>query len=239
MRALNFARRNLKEIIRDPLSIIFALLLPVFLLFIFQQFDIPSSAYKIENFTPGIIIFGFSFITLFTATLVAKDRSTCLIARLCASPMKARDYMSGYILSLLPIVLLQNILFFITALILGLDASINILFAILVSLPISILFILLGILIGSFTTEKSSSGVSSIVVQLVAFTSGMYFSSDMIGKGFDLVCKALPFSACLDIIKGVLLSSPEGLLIKIATFAFYILLIGTITSALFVKKLRQ
>jgi hypothetical protein len=35
MRIINFAKRNFKEIIRDPLSIIFAILLPLFLLFIF------------------------------------------------------------------------------------------------------------------------------------------------------------------------------------------------------------
>ncbi|HCH28965.1 MAG TPA: ABC transporter permease, partial [Ruminococcaceae bacterium] len=70
MRTLNFAKRNFKEIIRDPLSIIFSVVLPLFLLWIFQQFKIPSENYKLQNFTPGIIVFGFSFITLFTATLV-------------------------------------------------------------------------------------------------------------------------------------------------------------------------
>ena len=81
MRVLNFAKRNFKEIVRDPLSLIFAIILPLFLLFIFQQINIPSESYNIENFTPGIVIFGFSFITLFTATLVAKDRSTSLLIR--------------------------------------------------------------------------------------------------------------------------------------------------------------
>lgn len=81
MRMLNFANRNLKEIIRDPLSIIFAILLPLFLLFIFQQFEIPNEVYQIENFTPGIVVFSFSFITLFTAMLVAKDRGTSLLTR--------------------------------------------------------------------------------------------------------------------------------------------------------------
>ena len=73
-RTLNFAKRNFKEIIRDPLSIIFAIILPLFLLFIFQQFNIPNDTYKLENFTPSIIIFSFSFITLFVSTLIAKDK---------------------------------------------------------------------------------------------------------------------------------------------------------------------
>lgn len=237
MRSLNFAKRNFKEIIRDPLSIIFAILLPLFLLIIFQQFKIPNEVYSIENFTPGIIIFSFSFITLFTATLVAKDRSTSLITRLCASPMKIKDYILGYTFSVLPVVILQNILFFITALILGLKFNVNIIFASIVSLPISILFILIGILIGCITTDKSSSGVSSIIVQLAAFTSGMYFSSDMIGKGFDIVCKILPFSHCLNIIKGILIHDYNNLLLSSLIVIVYIVFIIGITIILFRKKL--
>ena len=113
MRTLNFAKRNFLEIIRDPLSVLFAIVLPLFLLFIFQQFDIPNESYALENFTPGILVFGFSFITLFTAMLISKDRTTSLLIRLGVSPMKPREYIFGYMLSILPMVLMQNILFFI------------------------------------------------------------------------------------------------------------------------------
>ena len=84
MRMLNFAKRNFKELIRDPLSLIFQIALPLLLLLIFQQFNIPSESYNIENFTPGIIVFGFSFITLFTASLVAKDRTSSFLIHVVA-----------------------------------------------------------------------------------------------------------------------------------------------------------
>ncbi|MBQ2677293.1 MAG: ABC transporter permease, partial [Firmicutes bacterium] len=107
MRTMNFARRNFKELIRDPLSLIFAIALPLFLLFIFQQFNIPSDSYKLENFTPGIVVFGFSFITLFTAMLISKDRGTSLLIRLGTSPMRPAEYIAGYMISILPIIILQ------------------------------------------------------------------------------------------------------------------------------------
>lgn len=239
MRTINFAGRNFKEIIRDPLSIIFAVLLPLFLLIIFQQFEIPSEVYSIENFTPGIIIFSFSFITLFTATLVAKDRSTSLITRLCASPMKIGEYIFGYLFSVLPIALLQIILFFVVAIFLGLAFSADILLSAIVSMPVSVLFILLGIMLGCITTEKSASGVSSIAVQLVAFTSGMYFSSDMMGKGFAVFCKVLPFSHCLAIVKGLLNHTYSNLFWSVVIVALYILILGFVASFLFGKKLRS
>ena len=141
MRTIIFAQRNFKEIVRDPVSIIFAVILPLFLLYIFQQFKIPNEIYNIENFTPGIIIFSLAFITMFTASLVAKDRCSSLTTRLGVSPMKSIDYILGYTLSVIPLILIQNILFFITAIILGLKFNINVIYTILSVIPISILFI--------------------------------------------------------------------------------------------------
>ena len=136
MRMLNFANRNFKELIRDPISLIFEIALPIFLLFIFQQFNLPEDIYKIENFTPGIILFGFAFITLFTSNLIAKDRSTSLLIRLGTSPMKSSDYILGYVLSIIPIILIQEVLFFTVAILLGLHFTINIIYTVLISLVI-------------------------------------------------------------------------------------------------------
>lgn len=237
MQTLNFAKRNFKEIIRDPLSIIFAILLPLFLLFIFQQFKIPSEIYSIENFTPGIIIFSFSFITMFTATLIAKDRGTSLLVRLCASPMKPMQYILGYIIAIVPLVLIQNVLFFVVAIILGLNFSINIILTILVSLPISILFIALGILVGSVVSDKAAPGVASIIVQLVAFTSGMYFSTEMVGEFFNKICEILPFSRCLDITKGILNNNFDNLTLPSIILVLYTIVIMISAIYIFKKKM--
>ena len=238
MRIINFAKRNFKELIRDPLSLVFEILLPIFLLVIFQQFNIPSESFKINNFTPGIIIFGFSFITLFTATLIAKDRGSSLLIRLGVSPMKSREYIFGYILSIIPIILIQDILFFIVAVLLGLEFSINIILAILVSLIVSLLFISLGILIGSLVSEKATGGLGSLVVQLVCFTSGMYFSSDLVGKGFAFICKILPFESSLNIIKGVLNNNYNLISVRnIIVFIIYTIIVFIISIVVFKNKM--
>ena len=238
MRMINFAKRNFKELTRDPLSLVFEILLPIFLLFIFQQIKIPSEEYKLENFTPGIIIFGFSFITLFTATLVAKDRSSSFLIRLGVSPMKSSDYILGYILSLIPIVIIQDIMFFIVAIILGLSFSINIIYTILISIIISILFITFGILVGSLVSEKASGGVGSLIVQLVVFTSGMYFSKDLIGNVFAKICELLPFESSLNIIKGVLNNDLNIITIQnIIVFLLYTITIIVLSIIAFKKKM--
>ena len=238
MRMIYFAKRNFKELVRDPLSLIFEIALPLFLLFIFQQFNIDADNYKLENFTPSIILFGFSFITLFSATLIAKDRTSSLLIRLGTSPMKSKDYILGYILSLLPIVLIQNILFFITALLMGLKCTISIIPTILVSMIISIFFISLGILIGSLVSEKATGGLGSLVVQLVCFTSGMYFPKDMIGGFFAFICKILPFEACLNIIQGTRQKEFSNVtLTNIIVLSIYFIIVIILSIIIFKKKM--
>lgn len=238
MRTLNFAKRNFKEIIRDPLSIIFAILLPLFLLFIFQQFKIPNDSYKLENFTPGVIIFSFSFITLFTSTLIAKDRSTSLLIRLGISPMKPIEYILGYMVSFIPIILLQDVILFILALILGLPFSINIIWTILVSIIIATLFLGMGVLIGSLVSDKAASGVSSIVAQLVCFTSGMYFPKELLGNVYGKICEFLPFDSALVIIKGILNNKLQTITMQnIIIFSAYMIGFLVLSTLAFKKKM--
>lgn len=238
MRTLNFAKRNFKEIIRDPLSIIFSVLLPLFLLFIFKQINIPNESYELHNFTPGIVVFGFSFITLFTAMLVSKDRTSSLLIRLGISPMKPIEYILGYMLSIIPLILIQNVLFFILAIALGLSFSINIIWAILISIVVAILFIAIGIILGSLFSEKASSGISSIVVQLVCFTSGMYFPRELLGDVFSRICEYLPFESCGTIIKGVMNANLESITIRnIIVFSIYTILALIISILIFKEKM--
>ena len=238
MRTLNFAKRNFKEIIRDPLSIIFSVLLLLFLLFIFKQINIPNESYELHNFTPGIVVFGFSFITLFTAMLVSKDRTSSLLIRLGISPMKPIGYILGYMLSIIPLILIQNVLFFILAIALGLSFSINIIWAILISIVVAILFIAIGIILGSLFSEKASSGISSIVVQLVCFTSGMYFPRELLGDVFSRICEYLPFESCVTIIKGVMNANLESITIRnIIVFSIYTILALIISILIFKEKM--
>ena len=238
MRIINFAKRNYKEIIRDPLSIIFSVLLPLVLLFIFKQINIPNESYELHNFTPGIVVFGFSFITLFTAMLVSKDRTSSLLIRLGISPMKPIEYILGYMLSIIPLILIQNVLFFILAIVLGLSFSINIIWAMLISIVVAILFIAIGIIIGSLFSEKASSGISSIVVQLVCFTSGMYFPRELLGDGFSKICEYLPFESCVTIIKGIMNANLESITIRnIIVFLVYTIIMFTISIIVFRKKM--
>ena len=148
MKMMTFAKRCTKEILRDPINLAFGLGFPIVLLLLLSaiQANIPVSMFEINTLTPGITVFGLSFITLFSATLVAKDRESALLQRLYSTPLTGADFIMGYMLPLLPIALGQTLICYLFALTLGLDFRINILYAVLGIVPMAIFNIALGLL---------------------------------------------------------------------------------------------
>lgn len=93
MKMLTFSSRTAKEILRDPVNLGFGLGFPVALILLLSaiQANIPVSMFEIENLAPGMTVFGLSFMTLFAATLIAKDRESALLQRLYTTPLTAAD----------------------------------------------------------------------------------------------------------------------------------------------------
>ncbi len=237
MRTLVFAKRNIKEIFRDPISLIFCIGLPLFLLIIFQQFNIPNDAYKISNFAPSIVVFSFTFITLFCGTLVSKDRTSSLLSRLFTSPLKPKEFVIGYTISTVPLATLQSVLFLLVSLFFGIEFNLNLILTILISIPISILFVGLGILIGCTFSDKQTPGISSVLVQLVTFTSGMWFDINMMNNAFKIVCDVLPFRYAVDLARSFLIGDYSNILVPILILLGYIVLTYIFTIILFNRKM--
>ena len=78
MRIMTFSQRCAKEILRDPINLCFGLGFPVVLLLLMSaiQANIPAELFVIDRLAPGLAVFGLSFITLFSATLVSRDRES-------------------------------------------------------------------------------------------------------------------------------------------------------------------
>lgn len=158
---LTFARRCAKEILRDPINLGFGLGFPLVLLLLLSalQANLPVSLFEINTLTPGITVFGLSFITLFSATLIAKDRESALLQRLYTTPLTGLDFILGYMLPLLPIALMQTLICYLFALPLGLTFGIEILYAVIGNIPMAIFNIALGLLCGSVLGVKQVGGL--------------------------------------------------------------------------------
>ena len=196
MRMIAFAKRCAKEILRDPLNLMFGLGFPIVLLLLLSaiQANIPVSLFEIENLTPGITIFGLSFMTLFSSTLVAKDRESSFLQRLYTTPLKSFDFIFGYMLPIIPIAIVQSAVCYLFAALLGLPVTMNILYAILMILPAAIFHIALGLLCGSIFNVKQVGGIcGALLTNLSAWLSGIWFDLDLVGETFGKVANLLPF----------------------------------------------
>lgn len=214
MRMLTFANRNTKEIVRDPLNLGFGLGFPLVLIFLLSaiQANIPVKLFEIQHLTPGITIFGLSFITLFSATLISKDRTTSLLQRLYTTPLKPVDFILGYTLPIIPIAVAQSVICYAAALILGLEITVNILYAILFIIPISTLFISLGLLFGSMLNDKQVGGIcGALLTNLTAWLSGVWFDLELVGGTFKKIAYALPFVHAVDMERAVLFGNFSGI----------------------------
>ena len=163
------------------------------------QRNIPVSLFELDRLTPGIAVFGLSFISLFSAMLISKDRTTSFLMRLFASPMRASDYILGYTLPLLPMALLQTALCYGTAMLLGLKFTPNILLAIVVTLPAALLFISIGLLCGSVFNDKQVGGIcGALLTNVSAWLSGTWFDLNLVGGTFKAISYALPFARAVE-----------------------------------------
>ena len=214
MKMLSFASRNAKEIIRDPLTILFGLGFPLILILLLSaiQSNVPVDLFKIETLTPGITIFGLSFMSLFSATLISKDRSSALLQRLYTTPLTPLDFILGYTLPIIPFAILQSIICYVVAVLLGLTITINIIYAILFIIPISILFIALGLLFGSILNYKQVGGIcGALLTNLSAWLSGTWFDLNLIGGVFSKIANLLPFVHAVEMERALLLGDFTGI----------------------------
>lgn len=242
MKMLSFAKRNLKEIIRDPLTIIFGLGFPLILILLLSaiQANIPVPLFEIQHLAPGITVFGLSFMSLFSATLIAKDRSSSLLQRLYTTPLSPIDFILGYTLPILPFAVAQSIICYVVAIILGLDITVNILFAILLIIPISILNIALGLLFGSILNDKQVGGIcGALLTNLTAWLSGVWFDLDLVGNTFGKIAHALPFVHAVEMERAAIAGNFSNILPHLCWVLAYALVLLVIAVLLFLRQMKK
>ena len=237
MRTINFAKRCFKEIIRDPLNIIFGLGFPIVLLLLLSaiQKNIPVDLFEIESLAPGIVVFGLSFFTLFSATLIAKDRESSFLKRLYTMPMKSYNFILGYMLPLIPLAIIQSSITYLVALFLGLSFSFNIIFAILLNIPMAIFYIALGLLCGSIFNVKQVGGIcGALLTNLSAWLSGIWFDLELVGGTFNKIASFLPFVHAVELERAIISSCYN--MIYIYPILIYGLITTILSIVIFVKK---
>lgn len=233
-----FALRNGKEILRDPLSYIFCLGFPLVMLVIMTLVNssIPPEAnmtiFRIDNLAGGVAVFGQTFVMLFTAISVAKDRSSTFLMRMYATPMKARDFIAGYLVPMLVIALAQAVLIVLCSLpvswITGNPLTLGgVALSLVPLIPSALLFIGFGLLFGTLLNEKSAPGICSIIISLGSFLGSIWFDAEATGGVLLSISRCLPFYYCTKSVRA-------AIQLNLDSSAFLFPLLITLGSALLI-----
>ena len=242
MRMLTFANRNTKEILRDPLTLLFGLGFPLTLILLLSaiQANIPVKLFEIQHLTPGITVFGLAFMTLFSSTIITKDRGSSLLQRLYTTPLSPFDFILGYTLPIIPISIAQCVVCYIAAIFLGLNITLNILYAVVFIIPVSILYIALGLLCGSVLNDKQVGGIcGALLTNLSAWLSGIWFDLDLVGDAFQKIAYALPFVHAVEMERAVLAGDFIGIFPHIWWVLGYAAILLVLAVLLFLRQMKK
>ncbi|WP_426350554.1 ABC transporter permease [Alloiococcus sp. CFN-8] len=242
MKLIVFAGRNAKEMLRDPINLGFGIGFPIILLLLLTaiQSNVPVDIFQLDKLTPGIAVFGLSFITLFSATLISKDRSSSFLARLFTTPMSSAEFILGYTLPLMPMAIVQAIICYITAIILGMEITPSIIIAIILIIPMALLFISLGLLCGSIFNDKQVGGIcGALLTNLTAWLSGAWFDLDLVGGAFKKVAYFLPFVHGVDMGKAAISGNYADIFPHIWWILGYGIVITVIAIYVFSKRMKH
>ena len=242
MRTLCLSKRTAKEILRDPLNLAFGLGFPLVLLVLLSviQSNVPVSLFEIESLAPGVCVFGLSFVTLFSATLISRDRKSALMERLYTTPLTARDFILSYTLPLLPIAVGQTAICYFASLVFGLDLSVKILLAIILSIPVSGFFISLGLLFGSILGDKQVGGIcGALLTNLSAWLSGTWFDLGLVGGVFEKIANLLPFVHAVEMERAVFLGNYADILPHLIWVLGYAVFATVLAVLLFLRQMKK
>lgn len=242
MRMLTFSKRNFKEIVRDPLNLCFLFGFPVVLMILLSaiQANIPVSMFEIAHLAPGIAVFGLAFMTLFSATLISKDRQSSFMHRLYTTPMKSSNFILGYTIPLIPISISETLVTYAFAIMLGLEISINVVVSIVLMIPIALLYIGIGLLCGSLFNDKQVGGIcGALLTNLSAWFSGIWFDIDVVGDGFKKIAYALPFVHSVEMQRAVISGNYSDVLPHFCWVMGYSVIILAIAIFVFLRQMKK
>ena len=242
MRMLSFAARNRKEILRDPINLFFGLGFPIVLMLLLYaiQSKIPVSLFEIAHLTPGIAVFGLSFMTLFSATVISKDRASAFMMRLLTTPLKGTDFILGYTIPMLAMAFVQSVICYFFAILLGLTIKIEIVYAILLNLPTAVLFIAMGLFFGSIFNDKQVGGIcGALLTNLCAWLSGAWFDLKLVGGVFFSIAKALPFYHAVELQREILSVTTKDFWLHFVVVLAYAIVFTILAILTFLRKIKQ
>ncbi|OFY64056.1 MAG: hypothetical protein A2V64_11335 [Bacteroidetes bacterium RBG_13_43_22] len=230
MKLFSLATRNLKEVYRDPASIILGLALPVTLLILFSSIykRVQLPMFSPQWMTPGVIVFSYAFLIMFLSVLLTRDRESSFLTRLFTTPLSPSDFIIAYLIPFIPLALVQTVICLIAGAIMG-ASFVNIFLSLVIFFLVFMICASTGMIMGALLSITQVTAFGSVLVTAIGLFCGAWTPLKEMGGIFETVGYALPFAHAVDALKYLL----SGASFSDVLINFYWVLVYSIILVLF------
>jgi ABC-2 type transport system permease protein len=158
----------------------------------------------VNFYAPGIAVYGLMILISTAAGIIAGDREKGFLARMFTTPVKPSDFILGYSLPFIPVLIISTLIYLGVGMALGLTVVGNLGHAFLIFFLVGLCGIGIGMIVGSLVKSESQAGVSWLFIVPAAMISGAWFTVDRMPSVLRSVAEALPFIHAIDASRAVL-----------------------------------
>jgi ABC-2 type transport system permease protein len=167
----------------------------------------------VNFYFPGIAVFGLMILISTAAEIIAGDREKGFLARMFTTPARPSDFIVGYSLPFIPVLIISTLIYLGVGMALGLTVVGNLGYAFLIFFLIGLCAIGIGMIVGSLVKSESQAGVSWIFIVPIAMISGAWFTVERMPSAIRSIAEALPFIHAIDAARTVINGSPFSAII--------------------------
>ncbi len=195
-------KMELKKLLRQTANLFLNLLFPAVLtiVFIFAFAD-PELGMSINSVVPGVIVYAVIFVIMTIAQSFSTERQEGLLKRLNTTPMTSGEFMGSQIITHMLISILQVIIVFTLAFVLGFrpDSGIQ---GIFLALPVTAIFSLSSVGLGLITATVSKTPEVATGISFVFILPQMFFGTFIpITRTTQQIATFIPSYYLLDALK--------------------------------------
>lgn len=141
---------------------------------------------------PGMTVFGLLILIPTAASLIARDKESGMMSRLLTTPLKPWQFIAGYSLPYIPVLIIQIGIYLGLAYALGLKIVGNFGLALLILFLLGLSGVALGMIFGAFIKRESQAPISWLLIIPMAMLSGAWFETEGMHPVMIAIAKAFP-----------------------------------------------
>lgn len=189
--------------------------------------DVKASPSRLESIgymnylAPGMTVYGLLILIPACASLMARDKETGMLSRLLATPLRPWEFILGYLLPYIPILMPQVAIFLGVGCAMGLQIVGSFALAFLVLFLLGLTSIAIGMIMGLLIRQEGQAHISWVFIVPMAMLSGAWFSTEWLNPILKGIAKAFPSTYAVELSQDVL---TRGLGFGEIAGNFYILL---------------